>query len=160
MCEYQPLAFFVTPLPHPRCQHRKTHVIWFRTWSYYLLEYIFTLCSSLHMQHYIKNTNILCLHPLSHTHTHTHIHTCIVLYLISRINLQLCTGAQFVFPLTWRCRAATTAFVWQFFWLSLEMTDAEHVRTSSNHSIFHVEEILIYDLIQLHHTAHAKHYDN
>jgi hypothetical protein len=76
---------------------------------------------------------------LCHTHTHT------VHYLISRINLQLCTGAQFMFPLTRRRRAATTASVWQFFWLALEMTDAEHVRTSRNHSIFHVEEILIYD---------------
>ena len=63
---------------------------------------------------------------LSHTHTHTHTHSLSlsVYYLISRINLQLCTGAQFMFPLTWRRCAATTAFVWQFFWLALEMTDA------------------------------------
>jgi hypothetical protein len=53
--------------------------------------------------------------------------TRIVHYLISRINPQLCTGAQFKFPLAWRCCAATTASVWQFFRLALEMKDAEWV---------------------------------
>jgi hypothetical protein len=41
LCVNWPLAFFVTPLPHLWCQRRQTHVIWFRTWSIYLPEYIF-----------------------------------------------------------------------------------------------------------------------
>ena len=89
---------------------------------------------------------------LSHTHT--------VHYLISRINLQLSTGAQFMFPFTWRRCAATTASVWQFFWLALKMADAEWVHTSRNHSRFHAEEILSYDYIPPHHIAHTKRYGN